>query len=839
VSNILVIMRRDLRAYFTSPIGYIFIMVFVTLSVGLYITQFFMFPVADMRPYFENLPLLLCVFIPAVTMRVWAEERKENTWEMLLTFPMKAQELVIGKYLAGLIFFALALLATFTVPAMLMNLGNPDLGQTFAGYLGTLFLGAFLLAMGIFISGFFKDQIVAFVVALLTAFLFFLLGTDFIAGYIDSRLPGVGSLMGDLLGFFVHYNAFIRGVVDLADVVYFLAWITIFLVLNIIYIDGRNRPGAKTIFASAAAMSVAIGLLFNYLMTGASLLRFDLTEDRIYTVSPASVEILSEIGDPANVMVYITPRESMPTGMKTLERDIVDKLEELRVATGGMINYTTVHLEVANVIQDRQQAFDEEEADLDEDKTVESRMLDKGVEPFSVRAIEDDQVTSKLVYSSIGVAYRDRPEEIIPQVMPQNIQELEYKLVNTIHKLSLEEAPRVALVAPKEAVNIPEEMRQIYRQMGMEVPQSEDPYEYLERILLMEKYEVERVELTPESPLPADYDTLVVINPRSLSDRQRWEINRALHSGKSVVMAVQQYEWEYQPTRTGYSIVRREEQPQINELLGEYGLAVSTDVLMDANKVPLTIQTGTIQDLVQPMTVNLPMHILVGPDGMDEETAITSRLSSILYLWGTAIELDEDKLAEHGLSARTIMTTSEQSWTVPATSQLTQADFDPPATGGLRRHPLMAMVEGQFPDAFEGLERPAWPRVDPPQQPGMPPMPEEEDIPDPPSPPVEAQPGKLVLMGCSQMFRTNFLQQGNLDLFLNAVDAVSLDDRIVRVRGRKPIDRTIPRPTEGQKTAWRLANYGLANLVIAAIGIGFFALRRRSRNAYTIDQMQR
>jgi len=838
VSNTLVIMRRDLRAYFTSPIGYIFIMVFVSLSVGLYITQFFMFPMADMRPYFENLPLLLCVFVPAVTMRIWAEERKENTWELLLTFPMKAQELVIGKFLAGLIFYALALLATFTVPAMLINLGNPDLGQTFAGYLGTLFLGAFLLAMGIFISGFFKDQIVAFVVALLSAFLFFLLGTDFIAGYIDSRIPGLGSIMGDLLGFFVHYNAFIRGVVDLADIVYFLAWIAIFLILNIIYIDGRNRPGARTIFASATALCVAIGLLFNYLMTGASLLRFDLTEDKIYTVSDASVEILSKLDSPANIMVYITPRESMPTGMKTLERDIVDKLEELRVATSGMINYTTVHLEVANVIQDQQQSMDADD-DLDDEKSVESRMLDKGVEPFSVRAIEDDQVTSKLVYSSIGVAYRDRPEEIIPQVMPQNIQELEYRLVNSIHKLSLDRAPRIALVAPKEAVNIPPEMRQIYAQMGMEVPQSEDPYEYLERILLMEKYEVDRVELTRESPLPEEFDTLVVINPRSLNDRQRWEINRALHSGKSVVMAVQHYEWEYTPTRTGYSVARREEDPQINALLEQYGLTVSTDVLMDVNKVPLTIQTGTIQDLVQPMTVNLPMHILVGPDGMDEETSITSRLSSILYLWGTALELDESTLEENELDARVIMTTSEQSWRVPAASQLTGASFETPATGGLKRHPLMALVQGQFPDVFEGSERPAWPSNDMPQQPGMPPMPEDEDFPDPPAPPVEAQPGKLVLMGCSQMFRKSFLQQGNLDLFLNAVDAVSLDDRIVQVRGRKPIDRTIPRPTEGQKTAWRLANYGLANLVIASIGIGYFALRRRNRNAYTVREMKR
>ena len=117
--NIVSILRRDLGAYFTSPIGYIFIMVFVTMSVGLYVTSFFVFPVADMRPYFENLPLLLCIFIPAVTMRIWAEERKENTWEMLLTFPMQAWELTIGKFLAAVIFYVAALAATISSRASL------------------------------------------------------------------------------------------------------------------------------------------------------------------------------------------------------------------------------------------------------------------------------------------------------------------------------------------------------------------------------------------------------------------------------------------------------------------------------------------------------------------------------------------------------------------------------------------------------------------------------------------------------------------------------------------------------------------------------------------------
>lgn len=827
--NVVSILRRDLGAYFTSPIGYIFMMVFITISVGLYITMFFSFPRADMRPYFDNLPLLLCVFIPAVTMRIWAEERKENTWEMLLTFPMRAAELVIGKFLAAFIFFALTLLATITVPVMLYSLGNPDTGAILGGYFGTLLLGAFFLALGIFFSGFCKDQIVAFVVTLLTCFMFFLIGTDFIASYIDDKFAGLGTFLSDVLGIFRHYGAFTRGVLDFADILFFLAWIVLFLVLNVMYIDGRSRPGARMVFSSALAICLAIGLLFNYIMVGQSFARFDLTQDKIYTISKASKAILSELTDPVQIKVYITPRDKMPTGMKTLEQDIVDKLEELRVATDGRVNYSTVYLEVANVFADPDEAPEKGDS---EEKAIERRMLDKGVEPFNVQAMSQDEVTSRLVYSSIGIAYRDKPEEFISQVMPQMVDQLEYLLVSTIYKLTREKAPVVALVAPEEAINIDPQMRQMLMQMGQPIPQSEDPYIYLQRILEGEKYDVRRVELTKESPLPEEYDTLVVVNPRNLNERQRWEINRALHSGKSVVLAVQQYQWDYRATPQGNTVSRREEKPEINPLLEHYGLKVSDEILMDVNAVPLRVQSGnTLQDLLrggQPF--DLPMHILVHNEAMDQNISITNRLSAIFYLWGTALELNQDKLDELGLQARVIMSTSDRAWSVPATAQLSRASFLPPADGG-KQYPLMAIVEGQFPDAFAGKERPAWPK--PEQQPGQPPKPDLDDN-EPPAPPITPKPAKLVLLGCSEMFRKNFLQAGNLDLFLNSVDAVTLNENIVHVRGRKPIDRTIAKPTERQKTVWRLANYGLANAIIASIGIGLLVMRRRARHAYTM-----
>jgi len=830
MKHVLTILRRDLGAYFTSPIGYIFVIVFLIIGVGLYMTSFFLFPVADMRPFFANLPVLLCVFIPAVTMRIWAEERKENTWELLLTFPMKASELVLGKFLATLLFFAATLAATATVPLMLAALGDPDGGVIFSAYLGALLLGAFFLSMGIFFSGFCKDQIVAFVVTLLACFAVFLLGTGFISAYIDGMVPGLGSLLGQLVGVLDHYQAFIRGVIEVGDILYFAAWTALFLLLNVLYVDGRLRPKARIIFGAAVALCLVIGFLFNWLLTGRSFGRFDMTEDKVYTISDASKRILSGLDVPVQVKLYITPKAQMTTGLKNLEQDITDKLDEMRVASGGKVQYKTIHLSAAEALARAPSDTDEE--DESEEETIEKRMLDKGIQPVSVQDFSsEDQVTNKLVYSSIEVAYREKDEEIIPRVMPQDLEQLEYRLVSTIFKLTQDERPVVALVAPTEAITITPEMRRLYEQMGQPVPQSDDPYIGLQELLRYEKYDVRRVELTQDSPLPDDYDTLVVVNPRSLNERQRWEINRALVSGKSVVMAVQNYEWDYRSTGRGISVNKRDENPQVNELLEAYGLGVDEDVLMDVNYATLNIQGGGLFGALFGQPVALPTHVEVKPGSMDAETSITSRLADIFYLWGSALTVDEEELKKHGLESKVIMRTTDQAWTVPEDGILGASAFEPPKTGR-KTYPLMAMVTGQFPDAFKNESRPEWPEEPPaPGQPPRPPRPVEE----PEAGPVTPAPGKLVLLGCSEMFRRNFIQQGGaMDLFMNSVDGLTLGEDLIHVRGKKPVNRTIDKPSAASRRLWKVVNYALASTTIAAIGIVVAVLRRRARNAYAM-----
>jgi ABC-2 type transport system permease protein len=240
VRNIRIIFNREFRSYFDSPIAYIFLIVYLALTVGWYMMTFFLAGAADMRAFFGNLPLFNLFFLPAITMRLWAEERRIGTLELLMTLPMKSRDLVIGKYLAALAFYAIALVGTITLPIMLSMLGNPDLGAVVAGYVGSLLMGAFYLAVGIFISGLFRDQIAAFVVSLVLCFFFFIVGSDMVAATIDGWFSGLGSFLKDFVGISVHYDDIQRGILDTHSMFYFVSMSILFLILNALFMEGRR-----------------------------------------------------------------------------------------------------------------------------------------------------------------------------------------------------------------------------------------------------------------------------------------------------------------------------------------------------------------------------------------------------------------------------------------------------------------------------------------------------------------------------------------------------------------------------------------------------------------------
>lgn len=236
--NALTIAGKEFRSYFNSTIAYIFLVVFLVLNSVLFfeLQKFFVIGQATLRDFFGLAPILLLFFIPAISMRMWAEERKMGTLETLMTLPVRDWEVVVGKFLAGFFFYLVALVLTFPLPLIVDALGSPDSGAIFCGYLGLLFLGGSYLAIGLWMSSLTENQIVAFIGAFVLCLVFFIIGVDLILTSVPREL--VPFFKGLSLG--SHFSSMERGVIDSRDLIYYLSMIGFFLFLNVRSVESRR-----------------------------------------------------------------------------------------------------------------------------------------------------------------------------------------------------------------------------------------------------------------------------------------------------------------------------------------------------------------------------------------------------------------------------------------------------------------------------------------------------------------------------------------------------------------------------------------------------------------------
>jgi ABC-2 type transport system permease protein len=239
MSKILAVFRREFAAYFTTPLAYVFLVVFLALSGALtfYIGNFFTREQADLEPFFTFHPWLYLFLIPAISMRLWAEERKSGTIELLLTLPVSISQAVIGKFLAAWAFTGVALLLTFPIWVTVNVLGRPDNGVILAGYIGSLVMAGAFLAIGACMSALTKNQVIAFVVACAACFLFILSGTPMVLNFVQSWLPQVLVDAVASFSFLTHFNAIKKGVIDLRDVIFVASLIGLFLYGNVLLVE--------------------------------------------------------------------------------------------------------------------------------------------------------------------------------------------------------------------------------------------------------------------------------------------------------------------------------------------------------------------------------------------------------------------------------------------------------------------------------------------------------------------------------------------------------------------------------------------------------------------------
>lgn len=239
MQNVLTIFRRELASYFATPLAYVFIVIFLVLAgvLTFFLGNFFGRGQADLRPFFMFHPWLYLVLIPALSMRLWAEERKSGTIELFLTLPIRVGEAVLGKFLAAWCFAGIALALTFPFWITVNYLGAPDNGVILASYVGSFLAAGALLAIGGAVSAVTKNQVIAFVVTAAIAFLLTVASSQVVLGAFSGWAPEnlIGAIAASgLLG---HFDAITEGVIDMRDLVYFLSLTIAFLAANAILVD--------------------------------------------------------------------------------------------------------------------------------------------------------------------------------------------------------------------------------------------------------------------------------------------------------------------------------------------------------------------------------------------------------------------------------------------------------------------------------------------------------------------------------------------------------------------------------------------------------------------------
>ena len=244
MSPLCTVYKRELSAYFSTPLAYIFIVIFLALAGAMtfFLGSFFERGQADLAPFFVFHPWLYLLLVPAISMRLWAEERKSGTIELLLTLPLTPTHAVLAKFFAAWTFAGIALALTFPMWLTISWLGKPDHGVIFAGYVGSFLMAGGYLAIGSCVSAMTKNQVIAFVVSVVVCFAFTVAGAPIVLAFFSAWAPQVVLDAIASFSFLSHFNAITDGVIDVRDLLYFASLIAVWLFANTVLVDA-NKAG--------------------------------------------------------------------------------------------------------------------------------------------------------------------------------------------------------------------------------------------------------------------------------------------------------------------------------------------------------------------------------------------------------------------------------------------------------------------------------------------------------------------------------------------------------------------------------------------------------------------
>lgn len=601
IRNIYAIFKKEIRGHLYNPTTYIIAGVFIAIWEFLFFQNVFLVGQASVQDLFALLPWFFLLLIPAITMGSIAEETNKETLEILLTHPIQDRELLLGKYLSVLAFSAVILIPSLGVALSLKSYGNLDLGVFAGQYIAGLLLASALSALGIGISSYFKNQVAALLVSVVSVFVFIIMGSEIFT----MSLPGWIGTIFSRLSVLPHFESIARGVLDIRDVWYFALFTVLFLeVGNMKLIARRTSRYSKKVLKERTLVLVLLGVFvatagFGFFPS----FRADLTEGNIYTLTKSTKNILENL--PSDVVIVLYESENIPAQYQPLSRTVKDVLKDYQVYGGAKLSVQYKNPET--------------------DEVVAKTALEDGVRPVQFNMVGNGEFQVKQAYFGIAVKVGEEKKSI-PLI--QNTSDLEYQLTSFISELTKTEKKKVGFL-----------------DMGGKT--SAKGYTLLAGEL-KKQFSVEDITLTEAtSTIPEDVDLLVVSRPTGALDAlYETALRSYLASGKNALFLVDGIEVNAQ-----YGFILPNS-TSTDTLLQEYGVTVHQDMVYDLRSNQ-TVQVGGGN-----VRYFLPYPAYVRAL-VTEGVLAGSKLTSVTIPWGSSLSVDEGVATAKNMQSIPLIQTSE------------------------------------------------------------------------------------------------------------------------------------------------------------------------------------
>lgn len=477
------VLRRNFTAYFINPTGYVFITVFILLSAiaAFWQSAFFFNNLANLDQLNGYFPLLILFFVPALTMNVWSEERRAGTDELLFTLPARDLDIVLGKYLAVLGIFTVAIVFSLSHVAVLSWLGDPDLGLLFATYLGYWLVGMTLLSVGMVGSYLARNATIAFIIgALLCSMLVFM---SPMRQFFGQR---IGTMLGPL-GLETHFEAFASGAISGSALVYFLTVTTIMLAINVWMVARRRQSSGRRFTAALGhgllrfAAMIIIGASV-FILVDRSGAMIDATSGRLHTVQPQTRAVVAAVSEEQPVFVQAFISRDVPDSFIGMRKSMLNILKRIDDLGGNRVQ----------VIVHETERYTEVATDASENY---------GIEPVRMTAMRNGQRVSATVY--FGLVFTSGPNEFVIPYFDPGLP-IEYELTRSIRTVSQSERKVIGILGTDV---------EVFGGLDFEFRMNRPDWSIVSE--LRKQYDVRPVNAT--GPYPADLDALIAIMPSTLT----------------------------------------------------------------------------------------------------------------------------------------------------------------------------------------------------------------------------------------------------------------------------------------------------------------------------------